>query len=197
MTAHKQSEFEWQTRKARIDPKLVVLGWTIVRWTPGMVLTTLNFHAVTEFPTANGPADYALYVDGQLLGIIETKKLTLGPQNVLTQAERYARGAAGSFDFHGFHVPFLYSTNGEVIDPSGRSKRKETERFHKFSIAEVKAKDFKLDGFKWLKDEDIEDSDELPEPEELAPDAIAALEGAVVELNAVLAALEKTGGAEK
>ena len=78
-------------------------------------------------------------------------------------------------------------------DPNGRAKRKESERFHKFSIAEVKAKDFKLDGFKWLKDEDIEDSDELPEPEELATDAIAALEGAVEELNAVLVALENGG----
>ena len=78
-------------------------------------------------------------------------------------------------------------------DPNGRAKRKESERFRKFSIAEVKAKDFKLDGFKWLKDDDIEDSDELPEPEELATDAIAALEGAVEELNAVLAALENGG----
>jgi len=78
-------------------------------------------------------------------------------------------------------------------DPNGSAKRKETERFHKFSISEVKAKDFKLDGFKWLKDDDIEDSDELPEPEELATDAIAALEGAVVELNAVLVALENGG----
>jgi hypothetical protein len=32
--ADNQSEFEWQTRKARIDPKLVALGWTLVRWTP-------------------------------------------------------------------------------------------------------------------------------------------------------------------
>jgi len=78
-------------------------------------------------------------------------------------------------------------------DPNGRAKRKESERFHKFSIAEVKAKDFKLDGFKWLKDEDIEDSDELPEPEELATNAIAALEGAVVELRGFIAALETAG----
>ena len=46
----------------------------------------------------------------------EAKKLTLGPQNVLTQAERYARGVRKSpFNFEGFRVPFLYSTNGEVI----------------------------------------------------------------------------------
>ena len=44
--------------------------------------------------------------------------------------------------------------------------------------------------FKWLKDDSLEDADELPEPEELATDAIAELEGAVAELNAVLRLLE-------
>src|SRR2546423_14299334 len=52
----------------------------------------------------------------KVLGILEAKKLSLGPQNVLTQAERYARGCVNTaFDFDGLHVPFLYSTNGEVI----------------------------------------------------------------------------------
>lgn len=50
------------------------------------------------------------------MGVVEAKKLTLGPQAVLLQAERYSRGFdPGAFDFSGFHVPFLYSTNGEVI----------------------------------------------------------------------------------
>jgi type I restriction enzyme R subunit len=115
MTANEQHEFEWQTRKQRIDPKLVALGWTVIQYRPDLQFGALNNCAVAEYPTANDPADYALFVDGQLLGIIEAKKLTLGPQNVLTQAERYSRGATGPFDFHGFHVPFLYSTNGEVI----------------------------------------------------------------------------------
>ena len=44
------------------------------------------------------------------------KPEALGPQNVLTQAERYARGLRGSkLDFDGLRCPFLYSTNGEVI----------------------------------------------------------------------------------
>ncbi|HEU4406239.1 MAG TPA: type I restriction-modification enzyme R subunit C-terminal domain-containing protein [Polyangiaceae bacterium] len=48
--------------------------------------------------------------------MVEAKKLTVGPQNVLTQAERYARGLEGSpYDFDGLRVPFLYATNGEVI----------------------------------------------------------------------------------
>ena len=40
--------------------------------------------AVEEYETTNGPADYALCVDGRILGIVEAKKLTLGPQSVLT-----------------------------------------------------------------------------------------------------------------
>src|SRR5947199_10863626 len=69
------------------------------------------------------------------------------------------------------------------------------DRWRSFSIAEVKGRDFKLDSFKWLKEESLEDADDLPEPEELATDAIAELEGAVEELNAVLALLENENGA--
>ncbi len=64
----------------------------------------------------------------------------------------------------------------------------------RFHIAEVKERDFKLDGFKWLKDESLEDADDLPEPEELATDAISELEAAVEELNQVLALLENGNG---
>ena len=42
-----------------------------------------------RIPHRNGPADYALSVGGEIVGIVEAKKLTLGPQNVLSQAERY------------------------------------------------------------------------------------------------------------
>lgn len=40
----------------------------------------------------------------------------MGPQNVLVQAQRYARGVTDSpFNFDGFRVPFIYSTNGEIF----------------------------------------------------------------------------------
>jgi len=39
------------------------------RWKDGLDVSALRCHAVTEFPTANGPADYALFVNGKLLGI--------------------------------------------------------------------------------------------------------------------------------
>ncbi|MDQ7780017.1 MAG: type I restriction-modification enzyme R subunit C-terminal domain-containing protein [Planctomycetota bacterium] len=81
-----------------------------------MRLPDHNGCAIAEYPTEAGPADYALCVDGRILAIVEAKKLGLGPQNVLTQSERYSRGLTDSpLDFDGFHAPFLYSTNGEVI----------------------------------------------------------------------------------
>ena len=83
-------------------------------------------------------------------------------------------------------------------DPSGRAKRKSADspedRWRSFAIAEVKERDFKLGGFKWLKEDSLDDSDELPEPEEMITDAISELEEAVGELNQVLRLLE--GAAE-
>lgn len=101
---------ESKTRTIRIDPMLDDLGWR-KRQGHGK-----GHYRIEEYETENGPADYALCGDGVVLGVVEAKRLTLGPQNALTQAERYARGVTGNpFDFEGLHVPFLYSTNGEVI----------------------------------------------------------------------------------
>jgi type I restriction enzyme, R subunit len=109
-------ESERQTRKQRIDPHLRACGWTIAAYDESRPLSWYQNCAVEEFPTANGPADYALCIDGVILGVVEAKKVTLGPQNVLTQAQRYSRGIISSpMNFDGHGAPFLYSTNGEVI----------------------------------------------------------------------------------
>lgn len=116
MTPTSPKDSEWITRKRLIDPKLKASGWRIVPFELSKPLGSYNRCAIEEFPTDNGPADYALCVDGKIVGKIEAKKLTLGPQEVLRQAERYSRGATASpFDFDGYRVPFLYSTNGEII----------------------------------------------------------------------------------
>lgn len=109
-------ESEAATRIKRIDPKLTAQGWLVVDHQPAANLISYKRHAVREYPTTNGPADYALFVRGRLVGIVEAKKFAVGAQNVLNQAERYSRGATGTgFSFRGFHVPFLYATNGEEI----------------------------------------------------------------------------------
>jgi len=112
------SELEWKTRKERIDKRLRSLPqpWIIIPWADSLDTAKLTHHAVEEYPTANGPADYALFVDGKLLGIIEAKKVSVGPQNVLEQAKRYSLGAGdGAGNWNGYRVPFLYATNGEII----------------------------------------------------------------------------------
>jgi type I restriction enzyme, R subunit len=112
-------ELEWKTRRDRINTKLKALSpaWKLVKHRPGLeTSTTLDRHAVEEFPTAHGPADYALFVKGKLLGIIEAKKVGVGPHNVLEQAKRYSKGAFNPVgNWAGYRVPFLYATNGEVI----------------------------------------------------------------------------------
>jgi type I restriction enzyme M protein len=79
-------------------------------------------------------------------------------------------------------------------DPNGRSRRDPRDsfdgRWRSFPISEVQSRDFKIDGLKWLKDESLDDGDELLYPEDLAQDAIAELEGAVGELNEILRLLE-------
>jgi len=112
------TESEWKTRKTRIDTKLRALNpsWYIIPYKEGLNLSSLSSHAVEEFPTQNGPADYALFVKGKLLGIIEAKKVSVDPQNVLEQAKRYSAGCKNTIGiWSSFKVPFLYSSNGTQI----------------------------------------------------------------------------------
>ena len=97
---------EKATRKQLIDKALLSSGWEpIIR---AGLERQRALAALEEYPTSNGPADYALFHREQPLAIVEAKKLSVGPQNVLQQALRYASGLNGSpFDFNGYHVPFV------------------------------------------------------------------------------------------
>ena len=109
----RQPEGEWRTRKRRIDPKLDACGWRLPK---GGATPLHQPYRTEEQETDAGPADYALWLDNHIVGLVEAKRLTVGPQNVLTQAERYARELHGSpYNFSGLRAPFLYSTNGEVL----------------------------------------------------------------------------------
>jgi type I restriction enzyme M protein len=81
-------------------------------------------------------------------------------------------------------------------DPNGQSKRKDTGeegRFRKFSISEIKERSYNLD-ITWLKDENLEDPDSLPEPHELVADAISELEACVDELKEILEVIDAEVG---
>lgn len=106
---------ERETRKRFIDPILERWGWSVVPCSDD--LPASGSFAIEEYPTEAGPADYALYSDGRVIGIVEAKRLTVSPQGVLTQAERYSRGISGTGqDYDGFRAPFLYSTNCELVE---------------------------------------------------------------------------------
>ena len=79
-------------------------------------------------------------------------------------------------------------------DPNGKSKRRDTGaegRFRKFHIGEIKERDYKLD-ITWFKDESLENADELPEPQDLAAEAITELEAVVDDLREMLTLLEES-----
>jgi len=84
-------------------------------------------------------------------------------------------------------------------DPNGMSKRTdtgETGRFRKFHVSDIKKRDYKLD-VTWLRDESLEENGELPEPEDLAAEAITELEAVVDDLREIVALVEKEEGVEK
>lgn len=142
-------ESERLTRKTRIDPKLHSAGWTVV---PVLGHSAEEAAvALAEYPTTLGPADYVLADSGDLLGVVEAKKLTLGPQGVLPQAERYAKVIPSADPWQAtFGVPFLYATNGEEIwfhdvrHALNRSRR--VAAFHSVkAIRETLARDFEAE----------------------------------------------------
>lgn len=80
-------------------------------------------------------------------------------------------------------------------DPNGRSERTDLGpegRFRKFHITEIQERNYKLD-ITWLKDESLEDADDLPEPQDLAAEAITELEAAVDDLKDILQEIETNG----
>ncbi|MFC1770137.1 N-6 DNA methylase [Nitrospirota bacterium] len=80
-------------------------------------------------------------------------------------------------------------------DPNGRSQRKdlgEEGRFRKFSIDDIKERDYKLD-LTWLKDDAVESANDLPEPDVLVSEAVTELEAVVDSLNELLTEIETNG----
>jgi type I restriction enzyme M protein len=83
-------------------------------------------------------------------------------------------------------------------DPNGRSKRAESDspegRWRSFTLDEIKEHHYKLDAFKWLRDDELDDPDELPEPEELITEAMEELQLALDDLTDMQRLLEDGNG---
>lgn len=80
-------------------------------------------------------------------------------------------------------------TDTLASDPGDRFDRKETERFRAFTYNELMQRDkISLDVF-WLKDESLEDSENLPEPDVIVRDIAENLESAVEQFTSVYVVL--------
>jgi type I restriction enzyme M protein len=79
-------------------------------------------------------------------------------------------------------------------DPNGRAHRTEDDsderRWRSFGLDEIRSRQYKLDAFKWIRDEEAGDSDELPDPEELVMEAMEELQLALDDLGDIKRLLE-------
>lgn len=75
-------------------------------------------------------------------------------------------------------------------DPNGQSERNENcsvdGRWKKFHISEIKERNYKLD-ITWLKDESLEDSNDIPAPQVLISEAMTELSVVMDDLDEILA----------
>jgi type I restriction enzyme R subunit len=142
------------TRKLKIDKLLLAAGWKVVPYKEGSSLKSYNKCAVTEYLTENGPADYVLVLYEVPIAIIEAKKGTVGAFNVLEQAKRYARGIKSGFKYGEYHVPFIYSSDGEELffqdlrEKQWYSRR--LSKFHTESALVEMLSNKQATGLKWL-----------------------------------------------
>jgi type I restriction enzyme M protein len=77
-------------------------------------------------------------------------------------------------------------------DANGGGKRTDQGpegRFRSFTVDDIKERHYKLD-IKWLKDDTLDDPNDLPEPAELIAEAKGELEGVMADLDAIAAMLE-------
>jgi type I restriction enzyme M protein len=84
-------------------------------------------------------------------------------------------------------------------DPNGRATRSPSDapdnRWRSFSLEEIIERGYKIDGFKWLRDDELDDRDEVVDPGELVIDAVAELQTAVTELHELQKLLTESGAA--
>ena len=98
-----------------IDRKLSESGWTVQDLT-SLNLTASRGVAVREFPTSSGPVDYALFVEGAPVGVVEAKKAEAG-EKITTVERQSSRYANSSFKWvKGDHrIRFAYEATDRLV----------------------------------------------------------------------------------
>lgn len=104
-----------QKARESIDRKLIQAGW-VVQDLKQLNLSAGQGVAVREFPTSTGPVDYALFVDGIPVGVVEAKKDDAGENlsAVEGQSNRYANSTFKWIKSI-YKIRFAYESTGKLI----------------------------------------------------------------------------------
>lgn len=103
--------------KARlvIDKKLMQAGWVIQDMSALNLAAGLGV-AIREYPTSTGEVDYALFVDGHPVGVIEAKRTEAG-ENITTVEDQSARYAGSTLKYihDEYRIRFAYEATDKLI----------------------------------------------------------------------------------
>jgi type I restriction enzyme R subunit len=114
--------------RKKIDELLTLAGWSIQDYNQ-INLSSNTGAAIREFPIRSGYADYALFVDKKLVGLIEAKPEGTTLSGVAEQTERYSSSIPEKFNIREDEIRFLYESTGvetffrDKKDPLPRSRR--------------------------------------------------------------------------
>ena len=116
-----------QRARDEIDKMLAEAGWVVQSKEKLNIRAALGV-AVREYPTSTGVVDYALFVDGTPVGVIEAKREELGQTITVVedQSEAYARSKLKYLNND--NLPFVYQSTGAITkftdlrDPKPRSR---------------------------------------------------------------------------
>lgn len=120
--------------RTRIDQQLHEAGWLVQDYAQMHINAGLGV-AIREFPLKTGEADYLLYVDGEIIGVIEAKPEGHTLTGVEMQSAKYTTGLPDDLPRWRSPLPFAYESTGTVtqftstLDPEARSR--EVFTFHR------------------------------------------------------------------
>lgn len=123
---------ERETRRL-IDSQLRNAGWEVdseqLTYQNGTRPQKGRNLAISEWPTEDGRADYALFAGLQVLAVVEAKRRSKDVSGAIDQAKRYSLGFKvwGDEKLLGgpwgeFKVPFVFATNGRLFLQQLRTK---------------------------------------------------------------------------
>lgn len=105
---------EGKARKV-IDAKLEQSGWVLQELREVNPMASLGV-AVKEYPTSTGPVDYALFVEGVPVGVVEAKKDEAG-ENITTVESQSGRYANSTFKWvkSEHRIRFAYEATSKLV----------------------------------------------------------------------------------